>query len=126
MAQKKAAALYAHKYSYLQAAKLMPDTNLITSVQSKESSEIKAADTQAYTPRAGSENICSIQNVPMAITEECQYSIPFLDAQLKRLRELGYDTPIPSQSFGNLDSKFIGPSMHPIKNSDSPMEPELQ
>ena len=39
-------------------------------------------------------------------------SMRFLDAQLKRVKELGYDVPAPSQSFGNIDSKFRGPNRH--------------
>jgi hypothetical protein len=115
MAQKKAAALHAHKYPNMQSSNLMPDTNLITSFQPKESSEMKAADTQAYTPRTGSENIRHIQNVPKDTTEEGRYLMPFLGAQLKRVWDLGYNVPTPSQSLGGLDSKFKGPSMHPIK-----------
>jgi hypothetical protein len=115
MAQKKAAALHAHKYPNMQSSNLMPDMNPKTSVQPKESSGFKVADTEAYTPRTGSENIRHIQNVPKETTEEGQYSMPFLDSQLKRLRELGYDVPTPSQRHGSLDSKFKGPIIHPIK-----------
>jgi hypothetical protein len=82
MAQKKAAELHAHKYPSMQSSNLMPDMNPITPVQSKVSSEMKASDTQAYTPRTGSENIRHIQNVPKDTTEEGQYSMPFLESQL--------------------------------------------
>lgn len=111
LAQKKEAALHAHKYSNMQTGYMMPDTNLIAPFQLKEPSETKAIDTQAYAPLTGSEDINRAQNVPIPTLAEDSYSLPFLDAHLKRVKELGYGPP-PPQSVGNINSKFRGPNMH--------------
>jgi hypothetical protein len=111
LAQKKAAALHALKYSNMQSGYMMPDTNLIAPFQLKEPSEAKAIDTQAYAPLTGSEDTSRAQNVPKPTIKEDSYSTPFLDAQLRRVKELGYG-PTPPQSFGNINSKFRGPNRH--------------
>lgn len=108
MAQKKAAALRAHKCSDMQSACLMSDTNLIASFQPKEPSENKAIETQAYAPIPGFEDISRTQILPIPTIKEVSYSTPFLDAQLKRVKELGYGLT-PPQSVGNINSKFRGP-----------------
>lgn len=96
LAQKKAAALHAHKYSNMQSGCMMPDTNMNTFVQPKEVFESITVDTQTRAPLIGFENIRHAQDVPVPPTIEGSYSMPFLDAQLKRVRELGYDVPAPS------------------------------
>jgi hypothetical protein len=90
---------------------MMSDTNLIAPFQLKEPSENKAIDTQAYPPLTGSEDISRAQNAPIPTIKEDSYSMPFLDAQLKRVKELGYGPP-PPQSVGNINSKFRGPNRH--------------
>lgn len=111
LAQKKAAALHANKFSDMQSACMMSDTNPIAPFQLKEPSENKAIDTQTYAPLTGSEDISLTQNAPIPTLADDSYSMPFLDAQLKIVKELGYGPP-PPQSFGNINSKFRGPNWH--------------
>lgn len=83
----------------------------IASFQPKEPPENKDIDIQAYAPITGFEDISRTQNVPKPTIKEDSYSTPFLDAQLRRVKELGYG-PTPSQSVGNIYSKFRGPIRH--------------
>jgi hypothetical protein len=63
-------------------------------VKPMELSENKIVNTQA----SEFENIQITENVPSHTTYEDSYSMPFLDAQRRRLTELGYGVRIPSQS----------------------------
>ena len=96
----------------------MPDPNVVIAGQPKELSDNKTVNTQAHIPMTLSENIQGTRNVPMPTTYEGSYSMPFLDAQEKRVIESGYGVPSPSQnSFPSLtlSDKTMTPSLGGVK-----------
>ncbi len=102
----------------------MPDMNLIDPFHPKEPYVNRAIGTQTNAPITGTEITSRTQNVPIPTLEEVSYSMPFLDAQLKRVKELGFDVPAPSQSVGNIDSRFEGPNWHP-SNIPAPQRAQI-
>jgi hypothetical protein len=124
--------------SILHSNSFMLAPNVVTPAKAKELSKNKIVDTKAHIPVTEFEDIRITQNVPLHTFLEDSYSMPFLDAQRRRVTELGYGVRIPSQSlppsssidinrFGktenpssgsmtlpdNIDSKFSGPNMRP-------------
>jgi hypothetical protein len=116
---------------------MMPAPNVVLPAKPKELSGNKIISTPAHIPIAEFENIQVSQNASLPATDEGSYSMPFLDAQEKRVTELGYGVRTPLQSSlppstiqthrfgrtmippfgtvrmpGNMDLKFSGPSMH--------------
>jgi hypothetical protein len=124
LAQKKAAVFQTLVSPDMDSDCMMPGTNPIRPIHPTEPSENKAIDTQAYAPITGTENISHTQNVPVPILGDISYLMPFLDAQLKRVKELGYHVPTPSQSVGNIDSRFRGPNRHP-NNIPAPQRTQI-
>jgi hypothetical protein len=111
---------------------------VITPAKEKELSKNKIVNTQALIRTAEIEDFRITQNVPLHTILEDSYSMPFLDAQRRRVTELGYGVRIPSQSLlpsssddinrfgkienpslgsstvpGNIDLKFSGPNKRP-------------
>lgn len=115
-------------------------SNVVIPTKTKELSENKIGNTQAHIPTTEFENLQITQNAPLlTTTDEGSYSMPFLDAQARRVMELGYCDRIPPQNFvpptsiervilgktvipslgcvklpGNIDSKFSGPNMYTL------------
>jgi hypothetical protein len=112
--------------------------NVVIPVKPKELPENKNVNTQAHIPTTEFENIPITEDVPLHTTYEDSYSMPFLEAQRRRVMELGYDVGIQSRNLppssteinrfgktkisslgsvgvpGNTDSKVNGPNMSPL------------
>jgi hypothetical protein len=138
-AEKKAGVPATHSISALQSSSIMPAPNVVIPAKPKELSGNKIVNAHALIPTVESENIQVTQNASLHATDEGSYSMPFLDAQERRVTELGYGIRMPSQSFlppstiqtyrfgrtgvpslgnvrmsGNIDSRFSGPNMHTL------------
>jgi hypothetical protein len=117
LAQKMAGALHTLEFSNIQSGYVMPDPNVVIAGQLKELSDNRTANIQAQIPMTPFENNQGTRNVPMPTTYKGSYSMPFLDAQEKRVKELGYDVPRLSQnlSFLTQPDKTMTPSLGGVK-----------
>lgn len=112
---------------------------MVIPAKPKEPYENRIVNAQTPIPPAEFENIQITQNAPLRATDEGSYSMPFLDAQGRRVAELGYGVRMLSQSFiplssieigrfgktmfpplggvgmpRNIDSQFSAPNLHPL------------